>query len=317
MEIVECKLDGEGGELKVVGGQQVWPWERTPLHQPLRFQIHQLPVQSMFDLMGVEGLPAIVSKPGAWSGEIQFSNPESWQVDGALENVEVFFSNQSVRGRQVISRAKTFVKSEDGRIQMELSDFALADGGGQGKVSFQFDSGWRDGEWTVDISDLAFNSAVESLMTGGQASPIKFSGHGKIVGGEVRSWKGLAQWKSMEGRGWQVKDPRLDTDFQDGKFTAKLHMQEAELTPEFAFNDELKTVMGDQPAPWKFLGPAATVLINKSGGEIKEMRARSLGHSYSFRGSWERGGDLTGQVFDGAKHWNVRGAASRLSVEEE
>ncbi len=52
LEISDCKIDGEGEQIRAVPGQQVWPWERTPLHQPLRFQVSELSLQTLLDLLG-------------------------------------------------------------------------------------------------------------------------------------------------------------------------------------------------------------------------------------------------------------------------
>lgn len=317
MQISDFKIDGEGEQIRAVSGQQVWPWERTPLHQPLRFQVNRLSLQTLFDLLAKEGLPAIIPKPGQWTGELQFSNPRTWSMDGVLEGTEVLFSNQSVRGRQTILRMKTLIQSESDRVKAELSNVLLADGTAKGKILFHFDGTLKTGDIDVDLSSFSLSPSIQNLMLNGTASPMKINGHGRIERGDWQSWKGTAEWKVSEGRGWKVFQPKVDTGYTDGLFTVNAHVREAQIDSGFTFYDQIKSVLGDTPSPWHFTDGAATAVIGKTGGEVKSFHLRGpQNHTYHFRGSWDRGGELAGFVdFSSAKKWKVRGWDGRLVVD--
>lgn len=315
LQISDFKIDGEGEQIRAVPGQQVWPWERAPLHQPLRFQVTHLSLQTLFDLLAKEGLPAIVPKPGQWTGELQFSNPKTWSMDGVLEGTEILFSNQSVRGKQTILRTKTLIQSDSDHVKAELSDLLLADGTADGKVSLHFDGSLKTGDIDVEMNQFSLSPSIQNLMIAGTATPMKINGHGRIERGDWRSWKGVAQWKASEGRGWKVSDPRVETTYSGGVFTLNARVQEAEVSPGFAFFDQIKSVLGEAPSPWRFTDGSSIVVVNKSGGEVKSFHVRGPSNrSYRFHGVWDRGGELAGFV-EAAKKWKVRGWDGHLVVD--
>lgn len=323
MQISECKIDGEGEQIRAVPGQQVWPWERTPLHQPLRFQVTKLSLQTLFDLSAKEGLPAIFPKLGQWTGDLQFSNPRDWQMDGWLEGTDVIFSNQSVRGKQTIVKMKTVVQSEAGRVNADLSNIVLADGLAEGKVQFRFDDDFKTGDVDVDLSAFSLSPAVQTLMSGGLSTPMKISGHGRLEHGQWRNWRGSAQWKTSEGRGWKIDQPNIDTGYRDGLFTVTAHADAAQMGSEFAFFDSLKPLIGDWVpvgAVWNFTQGSGTAVISKEGGEIKNLSFHGLkNRAYRFRGTWARGGELSGEVDVSAKStkkWKVRGWDTKVVLDE-
>ena|GEM_PF-3842495 len=315
LQISDFKIDGEGEQIHAIPGQQVWPWERTPLHQPLRFQVTHLSLQTLFDLLAKEGLPAIVPKPGQWTGELQFSNPRTWSMDGVLEGTEVLFSNQSVRGKQTILRTKTLIQSDSDHVKAELSDILLADGTADGKIAFHFDGSLKTGDIDVEMNTFSLSPSIQNLMLNGTATPMKINGHGRIERGDWRSWKGVAQWKTSEGRGWKVVEPRLETSYSDGLFTLNARVREASIGPEFTFFEQIKSVLGDSAIPWQFSDGTATVVVSKTGGEVKNFHVRGpQNRGYRFHGVWDRGGELAGFV-EASKKWKVRGWDGRLVVD--
>jgi hypothetical protein len=321
LHVTECKLDGEGEQLRAVSNQEVWPWDRTPLHEPLRFQATKLSVQTVLDLIGQKGLPAIVPKPGQWSGDFEFSNPKTWGLAGVLENTEVVFSNQSIRGKQVISRIKMSTKATVDQVKIEFTEFGLVDGSAQGRLSLILDPKFEMGEWDVDLTSFRLAPAIQNLMLGGLSTPLSFTGHGKFVGGELHDWHGQAHWQSSEGRGWGLKDSTVETVYQDGRFNLKARVGEIELSNNFSHSDLVQTIMPDVGEPktsWKFRDGSGSAIVAKGGGEFKDLRMHGPnGKIVRFQGAWVRGGDLSGVVrLDGTKRtWKLRGSDGKLSLD--
>jgi hypothetical protein len=317
LTVSDCKIDGEGEQIVVNPGQQIWVWERVPLHEPLVLNVNHLSLQTLFDLFGQKGLPAILPKPGQWTGEIQFTHPKKWQMLGNLEGAEVIFSNQSVRGKQIVSKMKTALREENSQISGELSDVALTDGSADGKIEFKLDPTFRNGDYRVELSSFALSPSVQTLMAGGVATAMALSGHGRIENGDLSVWKGQARWKSMEGQGWRVTEPRLDTEFEGGKFLIHLQMQAADLGADFPYAPFAEKILGGAQGMWRLRDGAAQAAVNKTGGSIKEIRVRGpSGKVLKFQGEWERGGDLSGALDFSGKKYRVHGHDGHLSIEE-
>ncbi len=242
-------------------------------------------------------------------------------MDGELSGTEVVFSNQSIHGKQVITKMKTLLRSDDNNVAAELSEIGLTDGNCDGKVSCKFDPSMKNGDCSVNISALNLSPVIQNLMSGGISSPISLSGKAHLAEGHLSSWKGQAQWKSTEGHGWKVADPKLETAYQDERFSLKVHVQEADLGAEFPYSDLVQSIVGQVPSdsPWRFKDASGSLTIVRTGGEIKDARVRGpLGRGYRFHGEWERGGDLSGTLNtdSNAKKWKVSGREGKLVLDE-
>lgn len=315
----DCKVEGGYGRADLEK-TQVWLGAAEPFRAPAQFRIRQLQIQPLLEALGREVLPAVVSKLGNWSGNVAYLNKKSWQLDGYLENAEIVFSNQSVRGKQGLDKLHTRLQMQSGEIHGLIDEIAIRDGEVKGLLEFRLDEDWRNGRFNAKIEQARLSPAIQKLMVGGAVANLSLNGQGLLVEGELADWDGQMTLQEITGLGWRAEDTRVKSFFRPGKFTVETATKRIVVTPSWRYYSSLKGIAaeGANEAVWRDV--VAKMDIAKSGGQIHSATAilDDGAQPWSAKGQWVRDGELTGTVRVGRGSrpsiYSVRGEKGALNV---
>src|SRR5690606_13507257 len=140
----DCKIEGAYGGIPLEEAV-FYPFEQSPSKVPAEFRIKGLKPQPLVEALNRKVLPTVIAKLGSWSGHVRCMNKNVWSVDGLLESMEVVFSNQSVRGKQLIRKIRTKVEKVEGLIAARLDQVQIVNGEFDGALEFQLADDWRSG----------------------------------------------------------------------------------------------------------------------------------------------------------------------------
>ncbi len=185
----DCKIEGEYGRIDLPKAE-FWLSHLNELKKAAEIKVTKLQMQSVLEALGREVLPKVLAKPGVWTGELSYLNPNEWSLDGHLEGVEVVFSNRSVRGKQALERLRTQVAHEQGAIRATIDQLEIRGGEFLGQLQFLLNEDWRSGEFTVAVQKLRFGPSIQMLLVGGSVGNLSFSGRGRLDQGELSEWTG-------------------------------------------------------------------------------------------------------------------------------
>lgn len=295
LHLRDCKVEGAYGEANL-GSVDVYPWSQEIIKTPLRLKIHRLQVQPLMEALNRQVLPAVLPRLGSWSGQFDFASPQDWRLDGQLENLEIIFSNQSVRGKQLLRQVHTLAQRQSGGpIVVRVDQIDVQDGSAQGDVQFSLSDDWRTGSFRADLSNVVFAPSVQALLWGGQMRPLKVEGEGRLQDGDLKAWKGNFNLDGFKGDGWAAENLAVKSRFQNGVFVMDSKLGSLEFSPKWRFYPELRGLVGETGAKWKDLN--ARIDVQKNGGAVHlSTVADSLGTSWRGHGTWVRDGEFTGQL---------------------
>jgi hypothetical protein len=317
VSVHDCKIEGGYGRAELAK-TDLWLNSEAPFKTPAKFKIRQLQIQPVVEALGREVLPAVLSRLGVWSGELEYSNNKAWNLDGVLENAEVVFSSHSVRGKQAITQIHTSLKKQGTAISGKIDDVQLRDGKAEGHVDLVLDEDWRDGRFGARISALSLSPAVQKLMMGGTVGAVQLHGEGILKAGEVSEWNGLLKLPSAEGAGWRASDVTVKSRYTNGTFFLNADARSASATAQWRHFAQIAPMLkeGAAEAVWNEILIRLSVL--KTGGQIESFTAKLEGAEPVWQGkaAWVRDGMFSGVLKAGkSRSYSVQGEKGTLRIQ--
>ncbi|MGE0527414.1 MAG: hypothetical protein AB7G93_13545 [Bdellovibrionales bacterium] len=313
-----CVLEGGYGRVELAQAD-FYPAQKPAFRVPAQIEIRSLKIQALMEAIGRKILPRVLARLGVWSGTLVYANPEEWRLDGMLENLEVVFSNQSVRGKQLIQSLRVRAARTGDLIKSSVDDVVLRNGEFVGAVRFELNRDGRDGNFDVQIERLIFSPAIQSLLVGGELEAVSVHGRGQLQAGELHQWAGRFQLPRVSGSGWQVEGIDVKSRFTPGVFHIEGHAAAAEVNTGWRYFPRLKDISPDleRTARWRNLEARAD--ITSSGGNVSELRAAQAPKGLAWRGqgSWVRDGEFSGFVSTGTQtRYAIQAEKGHLLVRE-
>lgn len=293
VRVKNCKLEGAYGGAELAQAE-IFPLQADRLKVPIDVKIQNMQVQPLVEAFDRKVLPAVINRLGVWSGAFRFLNSGSWSLDGHLDNVEVVFSNQSIRGKQALRRIHTRVEKIGGQIAAKMDQMDVPDGQFIGSVEFSLSEDWRNGRFQADIDNLVLSPAIQSLLIGGNWDSLKVRGSGMLIDGELQEWKGAFESSAVKGLGWTVENLRVQSRFSPGVFTVDGEAGLFSVDPTWRYFGLMKDRIwpASDKMAWRQVRGKAE--IRQNGGDLKTLTGLESETNRSWRGqgTWTRDRDL-------------------------
>lgn len=290
----DCKIEGGYGRIDLDTAEFFPDGDKT-FRVPAKLKVTKLQIQPLLEALGRQVLPAVLPKPGVWTGAISYAGPNEWDLDGYLENVEVMFSNHSVRGKQNLEKLHTRVQKTGARIDAKLDEVSVHEGEFKGLIQFSLQEDWRNGQFSAAVERLNFSPSIQTLLTGGRLGNLKFKGEGALRNGELSKWEGLFELNEISGVGWKGEGVSVRSKFSPGIFHLDGKMARITVTPDWSIYNQLQDVMPEAQGEVRFKDLLAKIDIQANGGSIPMGQAtlEAPGHPvWRMKGSWIREGQF-------------------------
>lgn len=250
---------------------------------------------------------------------MDYISPSRWTLDGSLENAEINFSNQSVRGKQLIRSAHTQAARAGALVEGKIDNVIIQDGEFAGDVSFALSEDFRSGNFNVQIEKLGFSPAIQHILVGGQMAPVKLSGQGGLNAGELNQWNGVFATSELKGEGWSAEGIDIKSRYLPGSFQFEGHAAKFTADSRWRHFPQVRVVRENvgETINWKDLNTRMEVL--RGGGTLTSMTATELqsGKLWRARGTWVRDGILNGTLIAGNQVFGVRGEKGTLGIHDK
>ncbi|MGE4132645.1 MAG: hypothetical protein AB7F86_13460 [Bdellovibrionales bacterium] len=293
VKLESCKLEGAYGGI-VVEPAKLRPWSDPMSEAPVLVRVEKLQLQPLVEALNREVLPKVIPKLGDWTGVLNFRGPSSWNMEGRLENLEVTFSNESVRGKQIVRKMRTIASRNGDKVEAEVGEIILSDGDLQGRAKFTLKDDWRSGAFDVNISALKLAPAVQNLLVGGQWTDLKLVGSGQLDEGDLSEWQGVLEMGSISGPGWKGDRLVLQSQYAPQTFKISAQIAQVDIDPNWSYLAQARGLRPSLPETVELKDVRAKINVRKTGGEIGSLIGfdRTSGKSWRLKGNWLRDGDF-------------------------
>lgn len=292
----DCKLEGGYGRVDLENAEVPLDNPST-LKAPAVLKVQKLQLQPVLEALNRSVLPAVLARPGQWSGELNYQSPMKWTLDGHLENLEVVFSNRSVRGKQMLERLHTEIKKDGARIEAKIDELRVQGGEFAGVLRAALQDDWRSGDFEAQIEKLRLNPSIQYLLVGGTIGELKLKGTGQLVDGELGHWEGQGQLGEIRGNGWQALNVSVHSRFKANVFGVEARAASMQIDSKWVAYPQVKSInpsVGNEVV-WK--DGQAKLDIKESGGVVHSASAIEETRKnipWKIKGNWVRDGDLIG-----------------------
>lgn len=304
IQLKVCKLEGAYGRVELDQAEFFADGSENPFKQAAKLNVQKLQLQPVLESLGRQVLPAVVPRLGIWTGTVLYSGMKTWQLDGSLENAEIVFSNQSVRGKQLIRSVHTIAERANRGVQIHLDQIALQDGEYAGQMNLQLMDDWRTGSFNTEVERFSLSPSIQSLLIGGHMEPVKFKAQGQLDNGELAALSGVAQLTHMEGKGWSGSGLNFRAKYKPGTLTLDADVNEANVNSLWHHYAQLEILPQSQANSLNFRDLHMKLDIHHDGGAISSLRARQTLMTrdqvaplvWQVHGAWVRDGALEGTL---------------------
>ncbi len=263
--------------------------------QPARVKVQKLQLEPKSEAFQVRVLSPLVSRLGIWSGTLQFFGPKKWEVDGFLENTEIVFSNQSVRGKQMVRRMHTLGKRSGSEISLQVDEMELQDGDFRGLVSLKWDQESKTGTFEGQISSLALSRSIQNLLVGGQIAPLKITGRGQLREWGLEAWSAYGELAEVSGPGWRGEGLSVKSKPVGRAVQLDVELKSLRVDQGWRFARQLAAIDPEFSSDLNWHSGAAKFLIESTGGQLQALSAvqEKTGEQWRARGTWVRDADFS------------------------
>lgn len=322
VKVQDCKMEGGYGRMELAAADY-WIGQTPMFKVPAKLKVERLQIQPLLEAVDRKVLPAVLARPGSWTGEMNFLSPASWQLEGHLENAEVVFSNRSIRGKQMLESIHTQVAKNGNVLTGQIDSLKIQGGEFSGILKFQLQEDWRNGNFEADVQKLKFSPSIQALMVGGSLGAVAVKGQGSLLNGELGQWNGKFELGDLQGIGWGGLNAQVTSRYQPGVVTLDARVKEMAIDGSWPQFLQLKSVISEANPPVKWKDIQAKLEIQRGGGVVHSVTAveATSGKPWRFKGAWVRDGEFTGvlSVNSGARPQNyiLKGEKGVLVVHDE
>lgn len=315
----DCKIEGGYGRIDL-DSAEFFPDAEKTFRTPAKLKVTKLQIQPLLEALGRQVLPAVLPKPGVWTGAISYLGPREWGLDGFLENVEVTFSNHSVRGKQNLEKLHTRVQQTGPKIEAKLDEVSIHEGEFKGLIEFSLQDDWRNGQFSAAVERLKFSPSIQTLLTGGKLGNLKFKGEGGLSNGELAKWEGQFELEELSGQGWKGENLSVRSKFTPGVFHLDGKLSKVAVNQDWSVYNQLQDVMPEAQGEVRFKDVTAKIDIQANGGAIPSAQALLDAPGsplWRLKGSWVREGQFTAALSTAkGKSFAISGEKGSLRVLE-
>ncbi|MCB0350945.1 MAG: hypothetical protein KDD38_07165 [Bdellovibrionales bacterium] len=200
LNLHQCRLYGDFGEINL----KTTRMKNLTEGGPLIFLLQNVDVKralSAFDFAKNWGL---VSQFGEFTGEMNISGADSYELTGSLRDLEVYLSRLKVQARQVINEVQLDLSVAQDRFSGRAYDFVISNGALDGGFSFNF-SHEGDGVFQFSFDKMLASRDVQKAIWGGDVSLAAVYGKGELKNSEVAQMDGSFALADLKTANWSLK----------------------------------------------------------------------------------------------------------------
>ena len=317
-----CHVEGAYGRV-TLDQAEVFLDRPAMLSAPADFHVQHANLNTLADVLGISLVPTVLARAGTFTGAVGVLGPREWNVNGRLEGAEISFSNQSVRGKQMVTSVEVVTHREADVVRLELDRFALQGGSAGGRVKAAYDLDKKAGTVDVDLDNVTFNPAIQHILVGGQLAAVQIRGSGAVRGGVFAGWNGKLSTPGMIGEGWRAELIEAQTTLTPQKmFSINVHAAQVDVDPRWRHFATLQTTLPAPTTSYQWRDVSARILVRPDGGTISALRALSAASTWQLDGTWVRDGEANANLRVGAvgsgravKTYRLRGEKGALAVD--
>lgn len=320
VRLSECRLDGVNGKIELKEAQINLNEKR--LEQPAVLQVTQMQIAPVLEALRRDTMSRVFSRLGTWTGQIEFTSFEKWNLSGLLSNLEIIFSSQSVRGKQVVNSVRVELARERDEVKGRLGEFDLAEGQLEGEARLLLDSQVKTGRIFLDFQKISLSSGVQKILIGGQVEPLQLKGEGRLLDGDLEGLTVSASSSRVEGPGWKFANMVTQIIFKNSVASLRASAREVTVDGTWSHFSKVKTLYAPlEVRQFEWSDLSAQIEISARGGDIQTFVARDFARNIRVlgKGLWERDRDLTGSLSliseKGKRLFSILGRQSQLSIE--
>lgn len=159
----DCHIEGDGTDIQLKSAERL----PTGVWSPFTVQIVSLDLAKLLATVGVRGPDGVIAQFGRLQGDLHFEATDSARFEGSLRDVDLSFSNQSVRALQKIESIGLAVTIAKDQVNARFEKPILRNGEVDGFLSLHLDRSLKRGSAEATIGHLSFDPAVQSLLVNG------------------------------------------------------------------------------------------------------------------------------------------------------
>src|SRR5262249_30599192 len=159
VQIRNCKLDGGQGKVEVAEAQIPVNGEQF-IEKPITFTATNLQLAPILEALRRDTLPKVFAKLGSWTGQVVLAAKDKWIVVGQLSAIEVIFSSQSVRGKQIVNSIHTELARDHEVVTGRLNGIEMVDGIADGEAKVTLDPLLKTGAVELKFKEFLLNSSI-------------------------------------------------------------------------------------------------------------------------------------------------------------
>ena len=322
IQLEPCSLQGDLGEINILK----WRWHpwRQPVFDPLEIHLKELDLQKFVKMINRTGPSGVLGRFGKVSGTLQVDNPNKMSFSGELRDVEMSFSNQGIRGKQLVPLVRGELSLDGDRVRGQVPEMELDGGEFAGGLSFNLDRDFRDGVFQVAVDRISFHPSIQKLMVGKSISALSIYGQGKVQNGDLQGWRGDFGTKEVVGTHWRLEDIKLSTEFEEQVFKSQSKVGKLHLAEEGDYYHLVRPLFLDEKGLEKSLSlqrVAGKITVGRGQGQWERLSASGPGRVVlSSSGAWSEDRRVEGKVhvdFPVLKllRWELVGSWDRIQLQ--
>lgn len=224
VEVKNFRVEGELGELY---SEQITFTNLEPLrYKPINIDVKNMRVNRLLNFLNRTQQHKILGDLGSFSGRAEIRSENSIHLTGEHTGLEFIFSNKGQRELQVIERMLGDINLDGDQWSFQVNRVEPRGGNFIGNVNLKADRDFKDVDIKARIDEMVFAPQVQKLMTnGGEVGLASVNAEARILGGDLKSLKGLLLVDRMSVEGMDFGKTRGDFDFQKGEIQLNTKIQ--------------------------------------------------------------------------------------------
>lgn len=243
----DCLVSGELGKLKVPHIQLAFEnndLSRFKINQAFEIDLTQVSLRKILKVFQIDIMGGVLRSFGQLNGRTTIDVDGRTEFAGEIVGAAIGFSRNKKRGQQVVPKVAGRFSLAEGRVSGKLDELNLKDGEFDGGLSFNFDRHFTEGFFQLNVNRLLFSPSIQSLMVGGEFSPLSVFGKLIVEDNKVSRWEGQLGLDKVQREDLSLEKIKMKSTF-NGKsqvLTLKTQAQAGRLSQKSDFYEWLKPI---------------------------------------------------------------------------
>ncbi len=241
LRVDKCMVEGDAGRIDI--GPAVR--SEAGVWQPFDIEIKHFNIEDLLKTFGEKGPSGVLSSFGTLKGTLNYASKDQQTFSGAIEELEIYFSNRNVRAFQKIETIEIKADRIDEKVSGKIFNVTLSPGKATGETIFAFDKKFASGNLNFDLRELSLDPKIERLMADGIFEGLALKGQLAIKDHKIANWSGKVQATSYIGSQLKISKPVVETSYSNSRFDISAQASSGELSPGARWLEWVKRAASD------------------------------------------------------------------------